>query len=77
MSLYDDGLFVQYVEPTMKLSMTYGQDCLNTPAMCTYSGSSIYPTYLDGIPTYIIDTMQFDDTSVYESIMHISYKDPL
>ncbi len=69
-------MFVQYIEPTIALSMTYGQDCRNNPDMCTYNKNTIYPTYLNGIPTYIIDMMQIDDPSVYESSVSIAYIDP-
>lgn len=77
LSLYDNGMFVQYVEPTVVLHMTYGSDCRNNPATaCTYSDINVYPTYLDSVPTYIIDTMQIDDVSVYEASINMLYVDP-
>lgn len=76
LSLYDNGMFVQYIEPIVVLSLWNGQDCRNNPGMCTYNRNTIYPTYLNGIPTYIIDTMQIDDPLVYEASISIEYTDP-
>ena len=76
LSLYNDGMFVQYIEPTVVLYMSYGSDCKNNPNACTYSNINLYPTYLNGVPTYIVDTMQLDDMSVYEASVSMIYTDP-
>lgn len=76
MSLYEKDVFVQYVEPTIKLYLSYGAECYTNPDGCSYTDITIYPTYLDGVPTYIIDTMQVDDESVFEATISISYTDP-
>lgn len=56
--------------------MSYGSDCKNNPNACTYSNINLYPTYLNGVPTYIVDTMQLDDMSVYEASVSMIYTDP-
>lgn len=76
LSLYDGDMFVQYIEPTVMLYITYGSDCRNNATSCSQSNIAIYPTYLDGVPTYIIDTMQIEDGAVYEASISMIYTDP-
>jgi hypothetical protein len=76
LSLYEYDMFVQYIEARVLLHMTYGTDCDISPELCSYADINIYATYLDGIPTYILDTLAIDDPDVYSASISISYSDP-
>lgn len=72
-SLYDNESFVSYVTPTLQFVKTIGYDC--EQEICDQSVENIHPTYLDDVPTYIVDIIWLDNEDVFAAQVTWTYVD--
>jgi hypothetical protein len=74
--LYDNNGFVQYIDGSVVLYTVVGANCYDAWASCDYVSENLYPTYLDGIPTYVIDSAAIrDNPNTFHAYMTFDYTD--
>ncbi len=76
--LYHEDKRQSYIEPEISITKYYGTNCSDTgcETITEKNRESLSPTYLDDVPTYVIDMDEINVIEISEASVSIFYKDP-